>query len=98
MFAAVELGIFDGARPVGVAIDRLLEACVAGVPVIASRVGGIPEVIEHEQSGLLFESGDDAALAAGLLRLLSKPQEASQLAATAKSRVYEIETEGRSAP
>jgi glycosyltransferase involved in cell wall biosynthesis len=34
------------------------EAMRAGLPVVASRVGGLPEVVEHGQSGLLFEAGD----------------------------------------
>ena len=40
----------------------LLEAGRASLPVIASRVGGIPEVIEHEVTGLLVPSGDVGAL------------------------------------
>ena len=35
--------------------QSLLEASVCGVPVIASRVGGLPEIIEHDHTGLLFE-------------------------------------------
>jgi GT2 family glycosyltransferase/glycosyltransferase involved in cell wall biosynthesis len=46
------------------------EAALAGLPVIASRTGGIPELVEDERSGLLFEPGDAADLAAKLQRLL----------------------------
>ncbi|HJZ56526.1 MAG TPA: glycosyltransferase, partial [Gemmataceae bacterium] len=53
--------------------QSLLEAGVAGVPVIASAVGGIPEVVTPGETGLLFSSGDDAALADGLMRLLTDP-------------------------
>src|SRR5207248_2422249 len=41
----------------------LLEALAAGVPVVATAVGGVPEVVEEGQSGFLVRSGDVAALA-----------------------------------
>lgn len=46
----------------------LLEAGAAGVPVIATRVGAIPDVIEHECSGLLCDAADPAGLAAAMKR------------------------------
>lgn len=49
----------------------LLEAAAAGVPVIASRVGGIPEVVQPGRTGELIEPGDSVALRAHLLRLLA---------------------------
>lgn len=51
----------------------LLQAAAAGVPIIASRTGGIPEVVRHEQNGLLIEVGDLAALQAGIERLITEP-------------------------
>jgi len=60
--------------------QSLLEACVAGVPVIASRVGGIPEVIQHERSGLLFDNGTKQRWRLAIVRLLSRPEEARQFA------------------
>lgn len=48
----------------------LLEAMAMGVPVVASRVGGIPEIVDHEETGLLVEPDDPAALAAAVLRVL----------------------------
>jgi colanic acid/amylovoran biosynthesis glycosyltransferase len=41
----------------------LMEAMLIGVPVIASRISGIPELIEHNKSGLLIDQGDSAGLA-----------------------------------
>jgi glycosyltransferase involved in cell wall biosynthesis len=67
--------------------QALLEACVAGVPVVASRVGGIPEVIDHERTGILFDSGDEAALTTALVRLLREPVWGRELAAAAQARV-----------
>ena len=49
----------------------LIEAMAAGVPVVASNVGGIPSLIQDGVNGLLFPSGDAVALAACLRRLLS---------------------------
>lgn len=49
--------------------NSLLEAMAAGCPVIASAVGGTPELIEHERTGLLFAADDATELAASLARL-----------------------------
>lgn len=51
----------------------LLEAMALGVPIIASRVGGLAEVLEHEVTGLLVEAGNAAALAAAVRRLADEP-------------------------
>lgn len=57
-------------EPQGLAV---LEAFAAGVPVVASRTGGIPEMIVDGVEGLLVEPGDSRALAAALVRMLSDP-------------------------
>jgi GT2 family glycosyltransferase/glycosyltransferase involved in cell wall biosynthesis len=49
------------------------EALAAGVPVIASRIGGIPETVRHGINGLLFEPGDPADLARQIRRLIEEP-------------------------
>jgi glycosyltransferase involved in cell wall biosynthesis len=51
----------------------LLEASSCGLPVLATRTGGIPDVVEDGLSGVLVEVGDGAALVAGLERLLDDP-------------------------
>lgn len=51
-----------------------LEAMAAGVPVVASKAGGIPEVVEDGVAGMLCEVGDVEALAAACLHLISDPQ------------------------
>jgi len=63
--------------------SALLEAMAAGVPVIAARTGGIPEIVRHEDTGLLVEPGDAAGLAAGIERLHRAPDLRERLAATA---------------
>ena len=49
----------------------LVLAMGAGVPVIATRVAGIPEVVQHDVSGLLVEPGDSAGLAQAMARLVA---------------------------
>lgn len=58
----------------------VLEAWAAGVPVVASRVGGIPEVVADGESGLLFESGDEGALVGLLSQLLADASLARRIA------------------
>jgi glycogen synthase len=48
----------------------LLEGMQAGLPIVASATGGIPQVIEHGRTGLLVSPGDPEALAAALMRIL----------------------------
>lgn len=58
----------------------LLEALRFGRPVVASDVGGIPDIVEHGRTGWLVPAGDPAALAATLLRLAADPEEARRVA------------------
>jgi glycosyltransferase involved in cell wall biosynthesis len=65
----------------------LLEAMAAGVPVVASPVGGIPEVVADGTSGLLAAPGDKAALARHLAKLLLEPAAAARIGAAARETV-----------
>ena len=51
--------------------NSIIEAFACGLPVVTSRAGGIPYVVEHERNGLMVDCGDHEALAASALRLLS---------------------------
>lgn len=64
--------------------SALIEAMAAGLPVIASRVGGIPALIDHDVNGLLVPPGDAAALAAAISRVLTEPDTAARLATAAR--------------
>jgi glycosyltransferase involved in cell wall biosynthesis len=58
----------------------ILEACAMGLPVVSTNVGGVPDLLEHERTGLLTPDDDDAAMADAVLRLLSDPELSSRLA------------------
>lgn len=73
----------------------VLEALAAARPVVASRVGGIPEVIRHQETGLLVPPGDVAALTAALERLLKSPDEARRLGHNGRAVVVERFTRER---
>ncbi len=63
-----------------------IEAAACGLPAVGTRVGGIPETIEHDVTGLLVESGDAAALARAVGVLLDDPQRRSTMGRAAGER------------
>lgn len=65
------------------------QAMAAGLPVIATKVGGIPDLIEHKVSGLLFEPGDVDELQRLMLKVGEDLSFGSQLAAASRSRAVE---------
>jgi glycosyltransferase involved in cell wall biosynthesis len=69
--------------------NAVLEYMAAGLPTIASRVGGNLEVIEEGVSGLLIPAGDSNALAEALIRLLDDEDLAQQLARNGQKSVRE---------
>ncbi len=66
-----------------------LEAMAAGLPVVGSRVGGIPEVVIEGETGLLVPAGDVSALAAALTRLVNDPDLRRRLGEAGSARVCE---------
>jgi glycosyltransferase involved in cell wall biosynthesis len=59
----------------------VLESLASGVPVVSTRVGGVPHLVEHERTALLVEPGDAEAMAQAVLRLLRDPALAARLRA-----------------
>jgi glycosyltransferase involved in cell wall biosynthesis len=67
----------------------ILEACAAGVPVVATEVGGTPEVVEDGQSGLLAPPGDPDALANKILEAIECEDRLSDMGYHGRQRVLE---------
>jgi glycosyltransferase involved in cell wall biosynthesis len=67
----------------------VLEAWAAGLPVVASRVGGLPEMIQHGQNGLLFDTGNQPALLAAFDRLLADKELARKMGHAGQRQVLE---------
>lgn len=64
-----------------------IEAMAAARPVIAARVGGLQDIVEHGQSGLLFPRGDAAELARALDHLLDRPEMRARMGARGRAVV-----------
>ena len=65
----------------------VLESMALGRPVIGTRIGGIPELIDHDNDGLLVEPGDADALAAALAQLADEPAAAASMGAAGRAKV-----------
>ena len=65
----------------------LLQAGASGVPTVASAVGGIPEAVVHDQTGLLVPAGNPGALALAVSELLANPEKARSLGEQARERM-----------
>ncbi len=61
-----------------------LEAMACSVPAISTRVGGVPELIDHGRSGLLFPIGDVEGMAGAAIELLANPEHLATMAAAAR--------------
>lgn len=67
--------------------NSLLEAMASGVPVVATNVGGNPELVKHDECGLLTPPRDPVALAIAICAILQNPDLANSLGAAARQRV-----------
>jgi glycosyltransferase involved in cell wall biosynthesis len=66
-----------------------VEAMAAGIPVVASRIGGVPYTVSDGITGLLFEPGDPADLARQIARLLDDPDERRTMGRAGRKRFEE---------
>jgi glycosyltransferase involved in cell wall biosynthesis len=62
-----------------------MEALSCGLPVVATRVGGIPDIVVHEKTGLLIDKGDIEGLAAALICLLRDPDRIKHMGLAARA-------------
>jgi len=96
------VGVVDGVAPLLAAADVLLlpsetesfglvalEAMASGVPVVASDVGGLPEVVEHGVTGYLAPVGDVDAMAGYCVRLLADSEDGRKVGEAARRRASE---------
>jgi glycosyltransferase involved in cell wall biosynthesis len=76
----------------------LMEAMSSGLAVVASRMAGIPELVEDHVGGLLVEPGDAAALADALMELARDPDLRQRLGRAGRARVlaeFDLDTQAR---
>ena len=95
LLAAMDCFALASTRTEGVP-QALLQAFAVGVPVVASRIGGIPEVVTDGETGLLVESEAVPPLAAAIERVLEDPVGAAQRARAARALVEARFSHGRS--
>ena len=69
--------------------NSLLESMAAGLPVVATNVGGNPELISDNETGILVPPRDPAALARSMIRILESPELAQRLGEAARDKVVQ---------
>jgi glycosyltransferase involved in cell wall biosynthesis len=67
----------------------LLEAMTCGIPVVATAVNAVPEIVISGRTGLLARPGDPASLSRALRYLLEHPQQGARMAAAAREHIRE---------
>jgi glycosyltransferase involved in cell wall biosynthesis len=84
--AACNVAVLPSLRREGLP-KTVIEAMAYGVPTIVTDVGGSPELVQHEISGIIVPPGDADALAAAMLRLWQQPELARTLGRGGRERI-----------
>jgi glycosyltransferase involved in cell wall biosynthesis len=87
LYAALDVVVLTS-RKEGTPV-ALLEAAAAERPVVATRVGGVPDAVEHGVTGVLVAPGDGKAVAANVLSLLRDEERGRRMGAAGRDRVLE---------
>jgi teichuronic acid biosynthesis glycosyltransferase TuaC len=69
----------------------IAESLGCGTPVVASRVGGIPEIVASDAGGILVTPGDEGALADGLVAIVERPLDPRQVAGASRARPWSVQ-------
>src|SRR5262249_55305 len=86
-YAAADVFILPSRRE-GIPVS-VMEAMALGVPVIAPRVTGVPELVNHEYNGLLVSPGNPEAIAQALIDLISDPVKYNEFSKYSRRKVEE---------
>jgi glycosyltransferase involved in cell wall biosynthesis len=76
---AVQSDIFISTTHVDNAPVSVVEMCAMGLPVVSTAVGGVPDLLVNEETGLLVPDGDERAMAEAIIRLVREPALAARL-------------------
>ena len=87
LFALTPVQTDDGDRD-GIP-NVLVEAMAVGLPVVTTAVAGIPELVDNDHNGLLFQQHDVKGISSGILELLRDAEKRRQLGAAASKKVTE---------
>ena len=68
----------------------ILQGMACGVPIIATKVGGIPEMVSHGENGLLVEPNDPKALSEALMRLFGYPEAMREMGKNGRARAERV--------
>ena len=92
-----DIGALLGAADLGVLSSHsesfsnsVMEYLAAGLPVVCTRTGGLPEAVEDERGGDLVPAGDDKALAEAISRLVARPDLAKKMGARNRARARRL--------
>jgi glycosyltransferase involved in cell wall biosynthesis len=69
----------------------IAESLACGTPVVASRVGGIPEIVGSDEGGVLVAPGDEGALAAGLVAIVERPRDPQRVASSSRAQPWRVQ-------
>ncbi|WP_375291103.1 glycosyltransferase [Qipengyuania sp.] len=76
-------------------VNTLKEAMATGLPVVATRHGGIPELVRHGENGLLVEEYDAAGLAGAIIDLAERTQDWAAMGGAGRARVLDMYERGK---